>query len=325
MAARTVADLGEFGLISVITAGLRGSDAVGVGPGDDAAVFTPSGDVAVSTDAMVEDVHFKRVWSGPYDVGRRAAGSALADLEAMGARPVGVVVALTCPADTPADWATEFARGVEEECGLAGAVLLGGDITRGDKIVVAVTVLGDLQGRTPLLRSGARPGDVVAAVGRFGMAAAGLAVLARGFRSPGAVVRAQRVPEVPYGQGIVAHDAGATSLIDCSDGPLADLGHVAAASGVRIDLDSAAFDVNEAQKTVAAAIGGGDPLTYILTGGEDHALLGTFPPGTVPPGWTVIGRVLPSVEPELVEPVETLVTVDGAPWAGSDAPGWRHF
>lgn len=330
MPARTVADLGEFGLIDAITAGLAVSDAVRVGPGDDAAVFAAEGEVVVSTDAMIEDVHFKRVWSGPHDVGRRAAGAALADLEAMAARPLGVVVALSCPADTPADWATEFGRGVAEECALAGAVLMGGDITRADRIAVAVTVFGDLQGRTPLLRSGARPGDAVAAVGRFGMAAAGLAVLARGFRSPGAVVRAQRVPEVPYGQGRVAHAAGATSLIDCSDGPLADLGHVAAASGVRIDIDSAAFDVDEAQKTVAAAIGGGDPLTFILTGGEDHALLGTFPPDAVPAGWTVIGRVLPA-EPGSGEGPATgtdaapLVTVDGRPWAGDAPPGWRHF
>ncbi|MDN5570232.1 MAG: thiamine-phosphate kinase [Propionibacteriaceae bacterium] len=320
MAGRTVEELGEFGLIDAITAGLPGSDALRLGPGDDAAVFTPDGDVVVSTDAMIEDVHFKKVWSGPHDVGRKAVGSALADLEAMAARPVGVVVALSCPADTPADWVLEFGKGVREECGLGGAVLMGGDVTRGEKIAVVVTVFGDMGGRPPLLRCGAQPGDVVAAVGRFGMAAAGLAVLTRGFRSPGAVVRAHRVPEVPYGQGRVAADAGATSLIDCSDGPLADLGHVARASGVRIDLDSAAFDIGEAQKTVAAAIGGGDPLTYVLTGGDDHALLGTFAPDAVPDGWRVIGRVLASSADE-----EDAVTVDGTAASAESSPGWRHF
>ena len=319
MAGRTVGDLGEFGLIDAITAGLTMPAGVVVGPGDDCAVFAPSGAVVVSTDAMIEDVHFRRAWSGPHDVGRKAVASAVADVEAMGARPLGLVVALSCPADTPADWVIEFSRGVREEGERSGAALAGGDVTRGATIAVVVTAFGDLEGRAPLLRSGARPGDVVAYVGRLGMAAAGLAVLGRGFRSPGSVVRAHRVPEVAYGQGVAASEAGATSLIDCSDGPLADLGHVARASGVCIDLDSSALEADEAQKTVAAAIGGGDPLTYVLTGGDDHALLGTFPArGGVPSGWTVIGRVLEADG-------EPAVTVDGEPWAVTQPGGWRHF
>lgn len=314
---RTLADLGEFGLIDAITDDLALGEDVVVGPGDDCAVFTPRGDVVVSTDAMVEDVHFKRAWSGPTDVGRKAVAAAVADVEAMGARITGVVVSLTAPTDTPADWALGFSNGVRDECERAGASLLGGDITRGPVVIVGVTAFGDLDGHAPVLRSGARPGDVVAFIGRLGMAAAGLAVLNRGFRSPGAVVRAQRVPEVPYGQGRVARNAGATAMLDCSDGPLADLGHIARASSVSIDLRSSAFDVDEAQKTVAAAIGGGDPLNYILTGGEDHALLATFAPDDVPPGWTVIGTVT-----ELEG--EPTVTVDGQVWS-ADAGGWRHF
>ena len=335
MPGRTIADEGEFGLISEITSGLTMPDAVTVGPGDDCAVFAPKGQVVVSTDAMHEDVHFRKAWSGPHDVGRKAIGSALADVEAMGATPLGVVVALSAPPETPTDWVLEFTRGVRAECELGGAALIGGDTTRGASIGIVVTAFGDLAGRPPLLRSGARPGDVVAYTGRLGMAAAGLAVLARGFRSPGAVVRAHRVPEVPYGQGRVAAEAGASALIDCSDGLLADLGHVARASGVAIDLDSAALDVDEAQKTVAAALGGGDPLDYILTGGDDHALLGTFAEADVPAGWTVIGRVLapreafpggetPKILGDLPAGNATRVTVDGQPWS-DDAGGWRHF
>lgn len=170
-----------------------------------------------------------------------------------------------------------------------------------------------------MVRSGARPGDVVATVGRLGMAAAGLAVLSRGFRSPGAVVRAHRVPEVPYREGARAREAGATSLIDCSDGLLADLGHIAAASGVSIDLHTSAFDVDEAQKTVAAAIGGADPLTLILSGGDDHALVATFGSAeAVPESWRVIGNVTRAEG-------APAVTVDGEPPALDDAPGWRHF
>lgn len=319
MSGRTLGDVGEFGMIEVLAAGVTTPASVLIGPGDDAAVWRPTGDVAVSTDAMVEDVHFRRAWSSPHDVGRKAVASALADLEAMGARPATVVVALSAPADTPEDWVADLGHGIREECETAGVALVGGDLTRGSAIAVVVTVLGDLEGRPPVLRSGANPGDVVAVRGRLGMAAAGLAVLARGFRSPGAVVRAHRVPEVPYGQGRLARDAGATSMIDCSDGLLADLAHVAEASGVSVDLDRSAFDVDEAQKTVAAAIGGGDPLTYILTGGDDHALIATFPSVTlVPEGWNVVGQV--------TEAVEGLpVSVDGAAWKDGDGSGWTHF
>ena len=316
---RTLADVGEFGLIAELTSGLSMPANVAVGPGDDCAVFIPRGHVVVSTDSMIEDVHFKRVWSGAGDVGRKAVASAVADVEAMGATPVGVVVALAAPPETPEDWALEFGRGVRIECDASGAALLGGDITRGPAISITVTAFGDLGGHPAVLRSGARPGDVVACIGRLGMAAAGLAVLTRGFRSPGAVVRAHRVPEPPYGRGVEALRAGATAMIDCSDGLLADLGHIAEESGVTIDVDSAALDVDEAQKTVAAAIGGGDPLIYILTGGDDHALLATFPAAAVPEGWTVIGRVQ-AVAPD----EEASVTVDGQAW-GEGAGGWRHF
>jgi len=160
-------------------------------------------------------------------------------------------------------------------------------------IVVTVTVLADQDGRAPLTGSGARAGDVVAMVGRLGWAAAGLAVLTRGFRSPAAVVTAHRVPEVPYGAGRIAADAGATAMIDISDGLLADLGHLCRASAVSIDLDSSAFQIAEPKQAVAAAVGGGDPLVFQRTGGDDHALVGTFHTlEAIPAGWTDVGGVL---------------------------------
>ncbi|MFV0453285.1 MAG: thiamine-phosphate kinase [Propioniciclava sp.] len=319
MSPRTAGEIGEFALIASFTEGLTPSAQVPVGPGDDAAVIRPHGDLVISTDAMVQDTHFRTSWSGPHDVGRKAVASAVADIEAMGARPVAIVVALSVPADVVEEWLAEFSRGVRAEADLAGVSLAGGDLTRGPVISAAVTALGDLDGAAPVLRSGARPGNVVAVTGRLGMAGAGLAVLGRGFRSPGAVVRAHRVPEVPYGQGVLAREAGATSLIDCSDGLLADLGHVAEASRVTIDLTAGAFEVDEAQKTVAAAIGGGDPLTFILTGGDDHALIGTFARAEdLPPGWRIIGRVTAAA-------AVPAVTVDGAAWEGDDTPGWHHF
>lgn len=313
---RSVADVGEFGLIERITAGLGASAFVPVGPGDDAAVLAPTGRMAVSTDTMVEDVHFKRAWSSATDVGRKLVASSMADVEAMGAKPLGLVVAATLPPDTASGWVEELTAGIRAEADLCGASLVGGDLATGPKVVLTCTVFGDLQGRRPVLRSGARPGQVLAYIGNLGMADAGLTVLRRGFRSPAAVVNAHRVPSPPYGQGAVAAEHGAAGMIDCSDGLVADLRHLAEASGVTIALDTGRLEAGEPQKTVAAAIGGVDPLTFILRGGDDHALLATFAPGDVPDGWTTIGQVLDADG-------EPGVLVDGQAW--TDESGWTHF
>jgi thiamine-monophosphate kinase len=160
-------------------------------------------------------------------------------------------------------------------------------------------------------------GDLVAVHGRLGWAAAGLAVLSRGFRSPRAVVEAQRVPQAHYGAGAVAAGAEATAMIDVSDGLLADLGHLAKASGVSIDVAQDALEVAEPLRVVAVATGK-DPYQMILTGGEDHALAATYPPtATIPEGWTVIGAVTSATDPAAP------VLVDGAVW---EAPaGYDHF
>jgi thiamine-monophosphate kinase len=311
----TLGDVGEFALIDRITAGLGAGGPVVLGVGDDCAVLRLAGDLAVSTDTMVEDVHFRRDWSSAEDVGRKAVAACVADAEAMGAVPVGLVISLAAPASTPVAWVEEFTAGVRAECDRSGAALVGGDTTSAAQIVVTATVLADLGGFAPLTRGGARPGQVLAMAGRLGWAAAGVAVLARGFRSPRAVVVAHRVPEVPYGQGRVAAEAGASALIDISDGLLADLGHMARSSGVTLDVDTTTFEVSEPQQAVAGAIGRGDPLVFQLTGGDDHALVGAFPPDRVPGGWRVIGHVLAG-EPQ--------VLVDGGEWTGQ-AGGWQHF
>ncbi len=313
--AATIGELGEFALIDQVTAGLSPSGPVVLGVGDDCAVLRLAGDLAVSTDTMVEDVHFRRDWSGAEDVGRKAVAACVADAEAMGAAPIGVVISLAAPASTPVEWTAGFAAGVRAECEAAGVQLVGGDTTSAAQIVITATVLADLGGLPPLTRAGARPGQVLAMAGRLGWAAAGVAVLARGFRSPRAVVVAHRVPQPPYGQGRVAAEAGASALIDISDGLLADLGHVARASGVTLDVDTSRLEIAEPQQAVAAAIGGGDPLLFQLTGGDDHALVGAFEADRVPEGWVVIGRVLGG---------EPRVLVDGAEWDGPPG-GWQHF
>lgn len=312
----TLAQLGEFALIAELVRDLPQSHEVVLGPGDDGAVLTNDGSTVVSTDVLVEGVHFRRDWSGPADVGRKAIAVNVADIEAMGARPQGVVVGFSAPGDTEVRWVLDLAGGLRAECATAGVNLLGGDTTRGREVVLSVTALGTLDGRAPVRRGGARPGDELAYVGRLGWAAAGLLVLGRGFRSPRAVVDLQRVPQVPYGQGVVAADAGATAMVDVSDGLLADLGHVARASGVVIDVRTDALEIGAPLQTVGAATGV-DPQLLVLTGGEDHALAATFPPGQAPEGWTTIGVV---GAPEDDGPG---VLVDGAPFTG--VPGFDHF
>ncbi len=313
-ASDTLADIGEFGLISRVTAGRDQPAGTLLGPGDDAAVVAaPDGRVVACTDVLVEGVHFRLDWSSPEQVGRKAAAANLADVAAMGAAPTALLVGLACPERTPVGTLEELALGLWAEAGVVGVGVVGGDVASSPTLVLSVTALGSLAGRAPVTRSGARPGDVVALCGRIGWAAAGLAVLARGFRSPVAVVGAHRVPEPPYAAGPQAALAGATAMIDVSDGLLADLGHVARGSGVVIDVHGGALEVPDRLVDVAAALGA-DPLHWMLTGGEDHALAATFP-GPPPEGWTPIG-VVREGEPE--------VLLDGRPYTAGPG-GWDHF
>ena len=311
----SVADLGEFGLIARITAGRGLPSAALLGPGDDAAVLAAAdGRVVVSTDVLVEGVHFRLDWSTPHQVGRKAVAANLADVAAMGAVPTGLVVGLAMPGRTSVSTVDDLVDGMWEEAEHAGAGIVGGDVVRSAELVVSVTALGDLQGRAPVTRAGARMGDVLGLCGRLGWSAAGLAVLRRGFRSPLGVVGAHRVPEPPYGAGPQAAAAGATAMIDVSDGLLADAGHLADASSVSIDIDSAALPVPSRLAEVASALGA-NARHWVLTGGEDHALLASFPAGVaLPAGWTAFGVVREGHG----------VTVDGEPYEVLPA-GWEHF
>jgi thiamine-monophosphate kinase len=311
----SIAEIGEFGLIARIVARLEAGPATLLGPGDDGAVLAaPDGRVVASTDVLVEGRHFRRDWSAAADVGHRAAAANLADIAAMGAVPTALLVALCLPTDLAAAWAEELAGGLSAEAALVGAGVVGGDMSASPTLTIAVTALGDLRGEAPVLRGGAQPGDVIALAGRIGYAAAGYTVLSRGFRTPKMLVEAYRRPEVPYAQGPAAARHGATSMIDVSDGLLQDLGHLAAASVVGVDVRSDAFEIPDQMRDAAAALGV-DPFTWILTGGDDHALAAAFPAGTsLPPDWSVIGSVADG----------SGVTVDGKAWTGP-ALGWDHF
>jgi len=311
----TVADVGEFALIGRVTAGRTQPATTLLGPGDDAAVVAAAdGRVVASTDVLVESVHFRLDWSTPEHVGQKAIAVNMADIAAMGAMPTALLVGLACPPSTDAAVAEGIAAGMWKEAARAGAGLVGGDVVSAEQIVISVTALGDLAGRSPVTRGGALPGDVVAVAGKLGWAAAGLAVLGRGFRSPVTVVGAYRVPDPPYTAGPQAAVAGATAMIDVSDGLLADLAHVAEESNVAIDVRTDLVEVSQRLVDVARALGA-DPRHWVLTGGEDHALAATFPePGAVPEGWTTIGTVTRG---------SGAVTVDGKPYEG--AAGWQHW
>lgn len=313
--AETVATAGEFGTIADVTAGRRQPSQTVLGPGDDAAVVAaPDGRVVATTDVLVQDVHFRTDWSSPEQIGRKAVAVNLADIAAMGAVPTSVLVGLACPGDTPSTTVSELADGMWAEAARAGIGIVGGDLVRADKLVVSITALGDLRGRTAVTRAGARPGDVLAVCGRLGWAAAGLAVLGRGFRSPTGVVNAQRYPEPDYAAGPAAAAAGATAMIDVSDGLLADLGHIAESAEVGLDVHSARLHVDQKLLDVSSALGA-DPMHWVLTGGEDHALAATFPSDAdLPQDWQHIGSVLMP---------GTGVTVDGRPYEGP--LGWEHW
>lgn len=284
--------MGEFGLIKRVTSGMAGSEATLVGPGDDAAVVAVSdGRVVASTDLLIEQRHFRRDWSSANDIGHKAAARNFADIVAMGAVPSALLVGFAGPGSLDVDWVDALVAGMREECGEVGAAVVGGDVTAADSVMLGITALGDLQGRDPVRLGGARVGDVVAVTGRLGWAAAGFAVLSRGFRSPVSVVSAHRRPQLPYAEGPAAADLGATAMTDVSDGLVADLGHIAEASGVRIDVRGDALEVPHQLRDVGAALNV-DPMVWVLTGGDDYALTATFPNGTrLPDSWTVIGLV----------------------------------
>ncbi len=265
-----------------------------LGPGDDAAVVaTPSGSVVATTDTLVHGPDFRLAWSGGYDLGWKAAAVNLADVAAMGARPTSLLVALAVPRDLRLSFIGSLADGFRDACeALApGCAVVGGDLTVSDVLTIAVTALGDLEGRSPVTRAGARPGDVVAIAGELGHAAHGLAVLFGRFRDgetpvpvdrsllaegESAALDAQLRPTPPIGLGPFAATAGATAMMDVSDGLALDARRLAAASGVTIALDGAALPA---------------PRERALAGGEDHALLATFPPGVLPSGFRRIGEV----------------------------------
>lgn len=293
----------------------EGGPGVLLGPGDDAALLAvSSGAVLVTTDTMVRTVDWRDDWSTAADVGHKVVAQNLADIAAMGGVCTGLVVALVADTATPVDWAVELSRGIGEAARAAGVAVVGGDLSSAPSgtVVVAVTALGDMGGLCPVRRSGARAGDVVAVAGTLGRSAAGLQLLLAGApdRAPDLVADHRR-PRPPYREGPVAARAGATAMIDVSDGLVRDAGRVASASGVRLAFNEAALAPDVA--ALSLLLGPDLARRCVLTGGEEHALVATFPAaGEVPAGWRTLGRVEGG----------SGVTVGGVTMHGG---GWDHF
>lgn len=321
----TLGVVGEFGVIDQLQeiAAQAATDldlpALVVGTGDDAAVI-PSRNTpwAISVDMFVEDRHFRTDWSSAIDIGRRCAAAAMADICAMGTTPTDLVVGLAFPPDTSMSFVRELFTGLTTEAAIAGARVVGGDLSASDKIVVSVTALGSAPKKGLLTRSGAQAGDVVAVCGVMGRAAAGLRVLQRGLRSPRILVDAFRYPTIDYTAGVRARDAGARAMADISDGLIADLRHIAQSSNVGVNIDSVALEVTDDLVSAGSAFGL-DPVEWVTTGGDDHALVATFPAdATLPAGFRPIGMVM-----KLGPDEHPVVTVDGIGVDGSG--GFTHF
>lgn len=295
----TLANLGESESLRRTIGRLIRGDFTALGPGDDAAlVLAPDSRYVVTTDTMIEGYDFRLEWSTGFDLGFKAVATNLADVAAMGARPTAILVAIALPGTTEIHWLEGFADGLNAalEQLAPGAGVVGGDLAQSEKVFIAVTAQGDLQGREPILRSSAKPGDVLAVAGTLGRAAAGLSILNSGIadviRAFDDLVGIQLRPQPPVAAGIAAALAGARAMLDVSDGLSVDAHRLAMASGVSIELSSRELQGYEATLEQAAMRLGMSSLDWVLHGGEDHALLASFPAGsTLPKEFKPIGHV----------------------------------
>ena len=303
----SLAELGEIESLRRTVKRLKPGTFAIVGSGDDAAVVGAKDSFLVSTDTLVQNHDFKLEWSTGFQLGFKAVASNLADIAAMGATPTVLVVAMVVPSSTKISWLEDFADGLQAACDqlAPGAAVVGGDLAAGEQMVIAVTVHGSLDGLQPVVRSGAQPGDLVAVCGSLGKAACGLALLQSGnddlIRSYDDWVSAQLAPKPPIDQAVVANQAGATAMLDVSDGLATDLNRICQASNVTIEIFSKDLLGFEAMLELPAQSLGVDAKQWVLSGGEDHALLATFPAAAqIPKSFKVIGKVLTQGAPALL-------------------------
>ena len=342
---QTLAEIGERGLLRHIRGRLPTTPGVKVGPGDDAAAVEIGPVALVTTDCLVEGVHFTREGAPPRLVGRKALTINLSDVAAMGGIGRYATVSLLLPPDVTLGWVDALYDGLLERAAEAGVAIIGGNLARSrEGIVVDVTLLGDA-GRL-LLRSGARPGDLVVVTGSLGGAAEGVRLLQEGARldedaqlvatglwtesSSSAVVaclRAQLDPRPPFAVARSIAERGlAQAGMDLSDGLSTDLFDLCTHSGVAAVLDAASLPVDPKTAGLARA-SGGDPLELALHGGEDYQLLLAIAPdelGEVRELARVFGAEITAVG-RFVEGEPAVSVRDGSGERPLDPRGHDHF
>ncbi len=273
--------MGEFELLARVRERLPApGPRVHLGSGDDAAVTVPAGATATSVDALVDGVHFHRSQATLAQIGHKALATALSDLAAMGAEPGEAYVVLGIPEDLDEDGCIELLDGMVALAGAAGTSIAGGDVTRAAELFLAITVVGHAADPASLVaRAGARPGDALVLTGEIGGAAAGLELLQRPelgaalAAKTAARLRARQIePQPRLGAGRALAQAGATAMIDLSDGLGGDAGHLARSSGVGLRIDGGALPLAEGLAEIAAAAQL-DATELAVSGGEDYELL----------------------------------------------------
>ncbi len=246
-----------------------------VGIGDDAAVVATNAQSIITSDMAVEDVHFKLEWSSPFDIGRKITAANVADILSMGGKCDFLTASVALTGGETLQWIESLARGMKHEADLAGALIVGGDIARGPKVVISMTAVGNSP--SPILRSGARVGDGIYLSSLTGWSAAGLELLTREISINSATAEKAlsefSAPTLDYSIDFL----GATAMADVSDSVLVQAEQIADASGVQLALDqdliSAAPEFNELSELATEL--NADVMQWILAGGEDHVLLAT--------------------------------------------------
>ena len=278
-----------------------------VGIGDDGAVIKASPQSSVlATDMAVDGVHFKREWSSLHEIGAKITAANLADIYAMGGDPKYLLVSAGLTSDFGIAEIKALANGIKSEADLVGAVIVGGDISRAEKLVISISVFGEVT--SPITRSGAKVGDSVIISGLPGKSAAGLFQLQSGV-TDSIFISAHKKPVVNY--ELAKKFRNANAMCDVSDGLLSELNHIASASNVGIELDSKLISAIPGFKELGEATEL-EIWDLVLAGGEDHVFVATTS-SEVPEGAFVIGKVVNG----------SGVSVSGV--SKLPATGFRHF